>query len=81
MALTWAAEKFQEYILGIEVTLETDHKPLIQVLQTKALDSLTPRLRSFRLRLSNFNYHVNYIRGKDLVIADCLSRAPIPEKI
>jgi len=27
LALTWAAEKFSEYILGKSITLETDHKP------------------------------------------------------
>lgn len=28
-ALTWACKKFQEYVVGITVSLETDHKPLL----------------------------------------------------
>ena len=32
LALTWAIEKFSEYVLGKVVCLETDHKPLILLL-------------------------------------------------
>ncbi|CAB3261242.1 unnamed protein product [Arctia plantaginis] len=53
LALTWAAEKFQEYITGLDIVLETDHKPLLQLLQTKNLDDLTPRLQRFRISQSN----------------------------
>lgn len=35
LGLTWAAEKWSDFITGIHVTLETDHKPLLQILQTK----------------------------------------------
>ena len=45
LALGFAVERFKEYIIGLNVTLETDHNPLIQVLQTKPLDELTPRLQ------------------------------------
>ena len=36
----FATDRFKEYISGIEVTLETDHKPLLQIWQTKHLDEL-----------------------------------------
>jgi hypothetical protein len=29
LGLTWACEKFKEYIMGLNVVLETDHKPLL----------------------------------------------------
>lgn len=35
LALAFAAERFKNYILGVDITLETDHKPLLQILQTK----------------------------------------------
>ncbi|CAB3262452.1 unnamed protein product [Arctia plantaginis] len=60
LALTWAAEKFQEYITGLDIVLETDHKPLLQLLQTKNLDDLTPRLQRFRIR----SYVVKTDRGE-----------------
>ena len=28
LAVTWACERFNDYILGLDITLETDHKPL-----------------------------------------------------
>lgn len=78
MALAYATEH-KEYITGIEVTLETDHKPLLQILQSKPIDELTPRLQIIRLRLMRYNYKVNFVPGKQLVLADCLSRSPVNE--
>lgn len=80
LALTWACERFQEYVVGIPITLETDHKPLIQVLQTKNLDSLTPRLQRFRMRLMRYDYRILYTPGDKLVVADALSRNPLNDK-
>lgn len=47
LAITWACEKFSDYILGKPITIETDHKPLIPLLGTKQLDSLPPRVLRF----------------------------------
>ena len=36
LAVTWACEKFADYITGLtDLTLETDHKPLLALLKTK----------------------------------------------
>lgn len=40
LALTWAAERFDEYIRGINVTFETDHKPLVSLLGQMAIDDM-----------------------------------------
>lgn len=40
LALADATERFKEYIMGINITLETDHKPLLQILQTNFWMSL-----------------------------------------
>lgn len=78
LALTWACERFSEYILGKSIQLETDHKPLVPILGKKSLDSLPPRVLRFRLRLSKFLYSIHYTPGKQLCLADALSRAPLP---
>ena len=57
IASTWACEKFSRYILGKHIKLETDHKPLVPLLNNKHLDSLPPRILRFRLRLMRFDYH------------------------
>ena len=42
-----ACKKFQDYILGKKILIETDHKPLVPLLNTKRLDSLPPRVLRF----------------------------------
>ena len=51
LAVTWACEKFSDYLLGKSFSCETDHKPLIPLLNSKQLDNLPPRVLRFRLRL------------------------------
>ena len=77
LALTWACERFSEFVLGKLIHLETDHKPLIPILGKKNLDSLPPRVLRFRLCLMKFQYTVSHAPGKELYIPDTLSRAPL----
>lgn len=74
LALAWAADKFAQYITGINFLFQTDHRPLIQVLQTKPVDELTPRLQRLRIRLMRYNYRIFYSPGKEMSISDALSR-------
>ena len=79
LATTWACEKFATYILCRSFTIESDHKPLIPLLNEKHLDALPPRILRFRLRLEKFDYVALHVPGKLLYTADALSRAPLPE--
>jgi len=76
LAVTWACTKFSDYLLGSKFLIESDHKPLIPLLNTKHLDCLPPRIICFRLRLAKFDYSVSHVPGKLLYAADALSRAP-----
>ena len=77
LASTWCCEKFADFLIGLrKFTIETDHKPLLSLLKKKNLDELTPRIQRFRMRLLRFSYDVEYTPGKNIVIADTLSRAP-----
>ncbi len=76
LAATWACEKFSDYILGLHFTIESDHKPLIPLLNTKCLNCLPPRILRFWLRLARFSYTIHHVPGKLLYTADTLSRAP-----
>lgn len=78
LALAWACTKFADYIEGLKIILETDHKPLLQILQTKHIDELSPRLTRFRLRLMRYTYEVVYVPGKQFLVPDYLSRLPVP---
>ncbi|CAA9996939.1 unnamed protein product, partial [Nesidiocoris tenuis] len=77
LALAWACDRFQDFIIGIQATLETDHKPLVSILGGKKdLDNLTPRLQRLKMRLMRYSYTIKHSPGKKLVIADTFSRAP-----
>lgn len=73
LATTRACEKFSTYILGRSFLIESDHKPLIPLLNTKHLDDLPPRILRFQLRLAKYEYKANHVPGKLLYVADTLS--------
>lgn len=73
LALVWAVERFQIYLLGIRFELETDHKPLEAIFSANSTPCL--RIERWVLRLQSFTYDVIYRKGKSN-IADPLSRLP-----
>lgn len=75
-AITWACERFRDFVMGIPVHLETDHKPLVPLFTSKPLDELTPKMQRMRMRLMQFNFTIDYVPGKTLGAADILSRHP-----
>lgn len=77
LVVTWACEMFRDYLVGLHFLIETDHKPLVPLLTSKNLDELPIRIQCFRLRLMRFSYSMSHVPGKDLIMADTLSRAPV----
>jgi hypothetical protein len=81
LALTYAAERLSDYLIGIKFVLQTDHKPLLALLSPqRALDDIPPRIQRMRIRLMRFNYSVEYLPGSQLYTADTLSRFPLPSE-
>ena len=75
LALTWACERFSDYIVGKSTVAETDQKPLVSLLTTRTLDEVPPRLQRLRMHLMHFRFReVNHVPGKEMYIADALSR-------
>ena len=52
---------------------ETDHQPLTSIWKKTKVTS-SPRLQRLLLRLAQYDVHIEYLRGKEKVIADALSR-------
>ena len=74
LALLYACTKFDQYIFGRHVNAETDHQPLVTIMK-KTIHNATPRIQKMILKLQRYNISLVYKRGKDLLIADALSRA------
>ena len=77
LTTSWVCEKSNDFILGKDILIETDHKPLVPLFALKNLDELPPRIQRFRMRLMKYLFNICHIPGKDLIIEDTLSRAPL----
>ena len=77
LAFTWACECFSDFLVGLKFSIQTDHKPLISLFSTKHLEELPDLVHCFRLRILRFDFNIVCVPGKNLVIADALSRAPL----
>ncbi|KAK3735966.1 hypothetical protein QZH41_003831 [Actinostola sp. cb2023] len=77
LAIVFGCQRFNQYIARREkVTIESDHKPL-QAIFKKSILSAPSRLQRMLLRLQRHNLDVCYKPGKEMHIADHLSRAPM----
>ena len=77
LAITHACEKFNRYIHGLTgLTILTDHKPLVPLLNTKDVDLALIRCQRMLLRLLRYNYTAEHCPGVQMVISDLLSRQP-----
>ena len=78
LAVLFGCQKFDDYVYGHHVYVETDHKPL-EVIMKKPLFSTPVRLQRMLLQLQRYDIDVHYHPGKELTIADTLSRAHLKD--
>ena len=73
LAIVFALERLNHYTFGRTITVQIDHQPL-QSIWKKSIVSTSPRLQRLLLRLAHYNLNIEFLRGKENVIADALSR-------
>lgn len=79
LAIVFACQRFHYYLYGRDFTVHSDHKPL-EALMKRDIDDVTPRLqRMFMFLLKYPGMIITYRPGKQILIADCLSRAPLSD--
>ena len=73
LALILALQHFNIYVSSLEVPLlvYTDHNPLVFLHKLKDKNQ---RLLRWSLILSEYNVNISHIKGRDNLIANCLSR-------
>lgn len=78
LAIVRAVQKCDYYLRGMDnFHVITDHKPLIGVLTKNITEISNSRILKYREILASFSFTVTWNAGKDHLIADALSRAPI----
>jgi hypothetical protein len=73
LAVVFGAEKFHQYIYAKKVKVHTDHKPLESIFR-KPLSKAPPRVSRMMLSLQKYRLDVQWKPGKEMYIADALSR-------
>ena len=77
LAIVFALEKWHQYTFGRPLTVYSDHKPL-EAIMKKPLDRAPKRLQGMLVRALAYDIKVQYLKGKDMFLADTLSRASLP---
>ena len=75
LAIVFACQRFNTYVLGMPFTVESDHKPL-EMIHQKSLASAPPRLQRMLLQLQRYDVTIRYRPGKEMLLTDALSRCP-----
>ncbi len=74
LSVVFACTRFHDYVYGREVTVETDHQPLISITK-KPLQSALTRLQKMLMLLQRYNIKLVFRKGKEMYVADTLSCA------
>ena len=77
LAVQFGLMRYRQYVYGQQVTVETDDKPLIGLVD-KPTAECSPRTQRMRLQLQRFDFNLVYKPGRELFIADTFSRAHLP---
>ena len=75
LAVVYGYEKFHTYLYGKHFLVESDHKPL-EMIHLKNLSAAPARLQRMLLRIQPYDLTIRYLPGKDMLLADALSRSP-----
>ena len=72
----YGLQKFYYYVYGRDVTIYTDHKPLVSIVN-KPLSKACKRIQSMLLKIQDYTFKLVYKQGTTISVADALIRAPV----
>jgi len=77
LAVTWSILHYRKLLFGQQFIVRMDHSPLVQIMK-KDVKDLTPKIQRMVRRIQGYNAILEYKKGKEMLIADCLSRCIPP---
>ena len=78
LGVVWVCEWFPWYLVGLDkFIVETDHKPLIPIINVKDLGGTLIRCQRLLIQLMRYNGIAQFSPGKTLILADLLSWKPL----
>ena len=77
-AILFGCKRFHQYVYGRRIKVQSDHKPLESIFK-KPLCAAPPRLQRMLLQLQRYDVVVTHVSGKEIPVADTLSRKYLPE--
>lgn len=77
LAIYFGVQKYHRFIYRDRVDVQTDHKPIIAIMNKPIHKIGSVRLQRLRLKLLRYSLNVYYIPGKNIHFADMLSRASL----
>ena len=82
LSVIFGVKKFHQYIYGRDITVCTDHKPLLGLFgESRAIPALaSSRIQRWSLTLAAYRYKLVYKPGTANANADGFSRLPLPER-
>ena len=75
LSILYSLRGFHIYTNGRKVTVYNDHKPLAAILK-KPVEDNPVRLQRMLCQIMAYDLEFKHVKGKDLLLADALSRSP-----
>ena len=77
LAVAWAANHYRRYVFGRRFKIVSDHSSLQPNIKKDIRDTTIPLQRLF-LRCQGYDFTIEYKKGVEMHISDCLSRREPP---
>ena len=78
LGVVFALKRLNHYTYRFTTKVQSDHEPLMSI-SKKTIAAASLRVQRLLLRLSKYDVEIEYLQGKENVIADALSRVnPLP---
>jgi len=77
LAVVFALQKFDQYLYGRPITVQSDHKPLAAI-SKKSLRRAPKRRQGMLLKVQKYDVSIVYKPGLEMYLADTLSRGFLP---